>query len=138
MLPPADGDEPEDEEIAELERMQALVRDARWFEVEVTIFPADGGGSPMNHWDIDDLRLVPMDAKPLSWKDNDEADEENELSLHNLQVIADGIAAPPEQSKFAGPQRLRFHVGVPKALREAKFQYYFEQFGKVTFPGAAR
>ena len=137
-LPPADGDDPDEETRADAERVRALIRDAKWFEVEVTIFPADGGKSPMTHWDIDDLRLVPTDAKPLSWKDQDEADEESELSLHDLEVIEDGVAVRPEQSKFAGPQRLRFRVGVPKTLREAKFQYYFEQFGKVAFPGAAR
>lgn len=134
-LPPAENED--EDTLADAERVRALIQDAKWYEVEVTIFPANGGQSPMNHWDIDDLRLVPLDAKKLDWKDDAEANQdENELSLHDLQVVENGVATDPEGSKFAGPQRLRFRVGVPKTLREAKFQYYFEQFGKVTFPMA--
>jgi hypothetical protein len=45
----------------------------------------------------------------------------------------------PDGSKFLGPQRLRFTAGFPKDVREAKFQYYFENFGRIAltpgFPG---
>lgn len=131
-LPP--GEDDEEEARAAVDAAVAAARNLHWFEVEATIFPATPRPSPMTHWDIDDLRLVPLGAKPIAWTDNTADDDENEFGLHEILIVADGRAVSPADSKFEGPQRLRFRVGVPPGLRAAKFQYYFEQFGEVRFP----
>ncbi len=130
---------PEDEGEAEVAReLHEELHNRNWFQIEATIFPVPGQKTAMTHWDIDDLRIVPIDARPFSWKDEDDGNDENEFSLHDLQIVSEGVATMPEDSKFEGPQRLQFRVGVPKNVREVKFQYYFEQFGKIPLPAGGR
>ena len=103
-----------------------------WFEIDATIFPAPNAAGPMNDWDIDDLRLVPIDEpdrEPL-----ESAEIENEIGFNRIAIVENGVASEPDQSKLHGPQRLRLVAGLPRGIRVWKFRYYFEQFGRVELP----
>ena len=102
-----------------------------WYEVEATIFPANAPG-PMTHWDLDDLRLVP--ANTLDRIGLNSPDDEQEIGFDRVWLIENGEALEPQQSKFHGPQRLRFTTGLPKGVTAWKFRYYFEQFGRIELP----
>jgi hypothetical protein len=106
-------------------------RDLSWYQIETTIFPDQNAAGPMTHWDIDDLRLVPSDAPPMSMDDDDNEGDRPEFDLLEVRVVTDGQPQEPDGSKFLGPQRLRFKSGFPKGVREVKFQYYFENFGVI-------
>src|SRR5689334_9031069 len=45
-----------------------------YYQVEVTITPEATGGA-FQHWDIDDLTLVPFDSKPNPRPDGDDGDD---------------------------------------------------------------
>ena len=103
-----------------------------WFEIEATIFPAPNAVGPMTHWDLDDLRLVPIDEpnrEPL-----EAAEIESEIGFARIAIVENGVASEPQQSTLHGPQRLRFVAGLPRGIRVWKFRYYFEQFGRVELP----
>ncbi len=110
---------------------EALLYDCQWVEIEATIFPDASQAKEMQLWDVDDLRLVPFDAPKSSFGNQD---DDAEFELHDLVVMRDGEAVQSDDSKFQGPQRVRFKVGVPRDVRELKFKYYFEQFGHIKLP----
>ncbi|MGL6096510.1 MAG: hypothetical protein ACRC7O_12020 [Fimbriiglobus sp.] len=125
--PPADGDDLDDADPDTLQEIAEL-HDRAWYDIEVTIFPAPADG-PMEHWDLDDLRLAPADAPtPTFGSDGDDGDD---FELYDAMVVTDGVPNPPDEAKFRGPQRVRFTVGVTKTVHEVQFRYYFEQFGRV-------
>ena len=126
----ADSDDPEDDQFDRAEA-RAEVDENNWYEVEVTIFPDPNSPGPMTHWDLDDLRLVPLDAPPPDPFGMGENEPPDEFPLRDVELIENGVASSPDESKLQGPQRLRFVVGVPKTLRAVKFQYYFEHFGMI-------
>jgi hypothetical protein len=108
--------------------------DLNWYAFDVTIFPDRRSHSPMSHWDLDDLLLVPADAEVTEEMESLGTCEE--FGLHDLRLVADGDVTTPDQSKFHGPQRLRFSAGISKPVREVKFRYYFEAFGRTRLPDA--
>ena len=103
-----------------------------WYEIEATIFPAASVPGPMTHWDLDDLRLVPASTPDRVGLNS--PDIEHEMGFDQVWLIENGAALEPEQSKFHGPQRLRFTTGLPKGVTAWKFRYYFEQFGRIELP----
>lgn len=116
------------------EDVEAQLRDSSWYEVELTIIPKPDPSGPMDHWDIDDLRLVPADAPeedPFADDESDDDDESEEFPLYEVRVIYAGQARELEESKFVGPNRIRFIVGCPRTISELKFRYYFEHFGRI-------
>jgi hypothetical protein len=110
-------------------------RDADYFRIDVTIKPAKNTG-PMNHWDLDDLRVVPSDAPAMTMQAMSDEGVENiaGYSLQRVQVLIDGQFMDDAQGKYQGAQHIQALVGVPPHLRELKFQYYAEQFGRITLP----
>lgn len=108
--------------------------DLQWYEIETTIFPDQAHAGPMANWDLDDLRLVPFSAQPLNPTMNFDEDSEDDFELHHLVVIENGEPIVPDQSKFSGPLRIRFRVGVPAGVQVLAFRYYFEQFGRIELP----
>ncbi len=123
ILPPAQAIEYEDD---------PMPVKLDWFEIDATIFPAPNAVGPMNDWDIDGLRLVPIDEpdrEPLQ-----AAEIGDEIGFARIAIVENGAASEPEQSKLHGPQRLRFVAGLPRGIRVWKFRYYFEQFGRVELP----
>ncbi len=130
-IPSTDPDDPLPD-LAEIDRIR---NQTRWFTVESTIFPDVSAARGMRHWDLDDLRLVPYE-KVISANSDD--DSEDDFSLHDVEVVVDGVPQPAEESKLSGPQRLRFTVGVPPGTRLLKFRYYFEQFGRIELPAVLR
>ena len=89
----------------------------------------------MTHWDVSDLCVVDLKAPPLSLTPADDiADAGEGFHLQDVQVHEDGQLHPDEQGKYQGTQRFTFIVGVPPDLREVKFRYYTEQFGRIVLP----
>lgn len=127
------ADDPDADEFDRAEAAADLTN-LRWYEVEATVFPDASQAGGMAHWDLDDLRLVAADTPPPRPFDDPDADEPTDYGLYDLRVIEDGEAVTPEDAKPSGPRRLRFVVGLPASVREAKFQYYFEQFGQIRLP----
>ncbi len=105
----------------------------QWCEVEATVFPPAGDTATFAAWDVASLVLVPIDAPKLEFLGGDDS-ETPQFDLLDVRVVADGSASQPVGEGFAGPQRLRFTVGVPRGTRLLKFQYFFEQFGRVELP----
>lgn len=127
----------EEGDAAERAEATAQVEDQAWYQFEVTIFPDPNAAGPMEHWDLDDLRVVPAGAKPRKMFDVEgDEDDEPESELHDLRVIENGEPVEPEGSKPHGPRRLRFVAGLPKGVKQAQFRYYFEQFGSIRIPQA--
>lgn len=135
----ADEEDPdEDDEPAEspAEKFDKMIHNSNWYEIEVTIFPKPESAGPMTHWDVDDLRLVSIDAKAVELFDGAEAEDDsmNEFPLYHLKLVSDGFHSEPDQPKFLGPQRLQFVTRVDKSVRAIKFRYYFEDFGNIPLP----
>jgi hypothetical protein len=123
---PEDADYSEDDGEPQPER--------NWYAFDVTVFPDSKSHSPMQFWDADDLLLVPADAEVTEAMESLGSSEE--YGLHDLRLVRDGDVSPPDENKFHGPQRLRFVAGISKPIREVKFRYYFEAFGRIRLPDA--
>lgn len=126
----------DDPDVDDYDRAEAAadLTNLNWYEVEVTIIPDAAQAGAMVHWDLDDLRLVAADTPPPQMFGQNEGDEPTDFGLYDLRVIEDGEAVLPEDTKPSGLRRLRFTVGLPSSVRAAKFQYYFEQFGRINLP----
>lgn len=99
------------------------------FYLDVTVVPQQTAG-PFRSWDPNELVLVRPDAKP-------EPDDDEVGSVEEVRFW-DGAAWVEElPDDYAGDQRVRLLVSVAPGTRRAKFRYYFELFGDVTFPTAA-
>ena len=110
-----------------------------YYRLDVTITPRPGV-SEMSHWDVDDLRVVSYDApKPsldlMSGNAPARAGGYDEgYDLRKVQILQDGVYVDDDQGKHEGPKQLRATVAVPTHVRELKFQYYAEQFGRIPLP----
>jgi hypothetical protein len=122
----SDGDEDEDEAQPPPHRLLT------WYCMDVTITPANGPG-PMEHWDLSDLRLIAGNARVPT--NLEEGEEEDDYELNEVEIEEQGRFRMAEEGKYTGPQRLRFLAGLPTELREVKFRYYFEEFGRIVLPG---
>jgi len=91
--------------------------------------PAKGS---FTHWEPGELRLVRPEATAKDIEKD--TDDDNLCVVHNLEVFQDGKFQRDDGLKFAGPIRLRLHVGLKPEIKRAKFRYYFEHFGDVAFP----
>ncbi|MEO6434807.1 MAG: hypothetical protein ABIP55_03465 [Tepidisphaeraceae bacterium] len=131
----SDDDDDEDDEDDE-ESTEAAKFPLAYYRLDVTITPRGSAGL-MNHWDVDDLRVVPFDAaKPsldLMACEKSGLQEEG-YDLENVQILENGQFIDDEQGKHEGSKQIRAIVGVPTHVRQLKFQYYAEQFGKVVLP----
>jgi hypothetical protein len=105
----------------------------QWAEVEMTVFPPADVARAFTHWDLDGLRLVPIDAPKLGFSADEEVDRP-EYELWDVRLVDGGVASEPDEDKLDGPRRLRFTVGVPRGTRLLKVQYFFEQFGRIELP----
>jgi len=137
-----DDDDDDDDEEGDDEAEQP--RELNYYRIDVTIRPAAQEG-PMTHWDVGDLCVVDVKAPPLSLTPGDDVDAGEGFHLENVNVFENGQPHPDEQGKYQGTQRISALVGVPPDLRELKFRYYTEQFGRIVLPppypregGAAR
>ena len=127
-----DDDGDGDGENEEKEQTEPRVLD--YYRVDVTIRPGAQEG-PMTHWDVSDLCVVDVKAPPLNFTPGqDMADAGEGFHLQDVQIHENGELHDDEQAKYQGTQRLNFLVGVPPELRELKFRYYTEQFGRIVLP----
>lgn len=125
-----EADDTDDEDEDDEEDREELPADHTYFTVDVTITP-QAEGTKFSHWEPLELAIVPGDAPPAN-KDDD--GEESQAVLHRIEVHDGNEFVEDEGMKYPGAQRLRMLVGVPPALRLAKFRYYFEDFGSLEFP----
>ena len=70
-----------------------------WFEIDATIFPAPNAASPMNDWDIDDLRLVPIDEPDRSRRVSAGIDRVASRRRDLMGRLAEGVGAPEPRKK---------------------------------------
>jgi hypothetical protein len=81
-------------------------------------------------WEPDELRLVkPESVLHPESNEPDEGDDSCEIT--KVHVQDEGQWGEDEGMKYAGPQRLRLVVAVDPKVKELKFRYYFEEFGKI-------
>ncbi len=121
-----EGDE--DEEMkAHLLEEQAENEALHWYFIDMTITPTQASAA-FGSWEPGELMFVSLDAKP-------QAIEEDEGSkLEDYQILIDGVFQEDEVGKQEGPQRVKFHVGLPQAMHQIQLRYYFELFGNVQVP----
>ncbi|MEW6352156.1 MAG: hypothetical protein AB1646_24145 [Thermodesulfobacteriota bacterium] len=122
--PETDEEDGDDEESADFSQFI-------WYHVDVTITPAPQSKG-FTHWEPGELRLAGMDAKP---KDT-EGESEELAEVYDYKIFSDGKFCEDEAGKHVGPLRLELHVGVKPGVSTLQFRYYFELFGRVTFPRA--
>lgn len=127
VAPPRRASEDDDDE-------DAPAGPVDWFEIDVTITPAQTQG-PFHHWEPGDLGLIPAGTR-LKKADHMDA---------IVSIDSCRLAEPPardenqlgerddadELGKVMGPLRVILTVGAPQTMREAHFAYYFETFGDV-------
>ncbi|MCX5659289.1 MAG: hypothetical protein NTW19_06145 [Planctomycetota bacterium] len=142
-----EGDDVDDEPARTTKKIDL---NQHYYHIDATIKPKPADGK-FQHWDLDDLTLVPFDLKIERSADAAESDDET-CRVEEVQVHSGGQFAEPEGSKFAGEQRIRLLVSV-KAVASSgiapgkpaaknagqlptrlKFRYYFESFGDIRLP----
>ena len=139
--PPADlHAEAEGTNADEFDRAEAAadLRNLRWFQIELSIFPDRGHTGPADEWHPETLVLVPASAKPpqpfggfAGTSDGDET-----IPLRVVRVLVDGDPMPADEA-VTGPQRLRFVAGVPAKRKELSLRYVVHQFGRIRLPADA-
>ncbi|TWU13515.1 hypothetical protein CA54_23500 [Symmachiella macrocystis] len=132
--------EEEEEEYSSEEYLRDLIAHdaaADWYEIDVTITPATPSEqreqTPFQYWEPAELMLVPFDYSGNRFEDDD-PDENAGLGIHAVQIWQGSAFQEDEEGKYAGPQRILLHVGVPRGSNDMAFVYYFEKFGKVELP----
>jgi len=131
-----DDDEDEDEEEDEADSEdedEEEERDLNYYRIDVTIRPGAQEG-PMTHWDVSDLCVADFKAPPVTFSPDGDDNAGEGFHFHDVQIFEDGQLHPDEEGKYQGEQRLNILVGVPPGLRELKFRYYTEQFGRIVLP----
>jgi hypothetical protein len=128
-----DDDDDDDDDEEDEEDEEESKRDLNYYRIDFTIRPTHSDG-PMQHWDVGDLCVVDVKAPPLTLKPDDDTDAGEGFHFQDVQILEDGQLRDDEQGKYEGPQRLSALVGVPPGLRELKFRYYTEQFGRIVLP----
>src|SRR5262245_53274742 len=97
--------------------------------VEVTITPSQPEG-PFGMWEPGELRLVQPESV-LRLESDEPDDEDDACAVTKLQIEHEGQWNDDEGMKYSGAQRLRLYLAAHTGVRELKFRYYFEEFGKV-------
>lgn len=106
---------------------------ARYIEIDCTVIPAPPIG-PMQHWDPFELQLCPFD-KPTAFNADDDGDENDEASVHDVHALDDDGHAVEIDGKLTGSHRLRLVFACPATLQgRAKLRYYFESLGDIALP----
>jgi hypothetical protein len=124
-------DQADDPDADEYDRAEAAadLQNLKWYDVELTIFPDPAAAGPTMYWNLHQLQLVPGNAPPPGPMGGDGDDQP--VTVHGIMKVEDGQEYDPGDGNVAGPQRVRLTAGVPHGVKELKFQYQFEQFGKI-------
>ena len=104
------------------------------YRLDFTLRPLDEATGPMQHWDLDDLCVVDVAAPALSLDPNESGDPGVGYHLADIQIFDAGRFQDDDQGKHVGTQRVSAVIAVPPELRELKFRYYTEQFGRIILP----
>lgn len=116
-----DDDEDDDEEPA---------TPRAYYRLDVTITPTAPPGK-MSHWEPAELLIVPFDST------DNEVDLEGADAtgyVEEVEIYDGSRFVEDDPGKYEGPQRLRLLAAVEPGLRQAKFRYYFESFGRFDLP----
>ena len=138
--PPADL-YPEDVDADEFDRAEAAanLRNLRWFQIELSIFPDRDQSDPTDEWHPETLVLVPASAKlpqPFGGFNTTGSGVDEAIELRDMRVLVDGDPLSADEA-VTGPQRLRFVAGVPSRLKELSLRYVVHQFGRIRLPADA-
>lgn len=124
----------------EFDRVEAAadLRNIRWYEIELSIFPDREQADPSDAWSPESLVLVPATAKPpLPFGTGRHVGgDSTEIVIRSLKMIVDGEPMSPDH-EVTGPHRLRFIAGVPSGMRELTLRYVVHQFGRIRLPAPA-
>jgi hypothetical protein len=112
---------------ADREGDPASAASREYYRLDCTITPRPPSGE-FALWEPGGLMLVGPHAKP----DASAADDASACEVLRVEVKHNGRFEPDEGMKYEGPQRLRLVLAAPAGARELQFQYYLEQFGKVS------
>ena len=115
--PPPDEDN-EDEEVDD--------PNFSYYRVDLTIIPEDPTGN-FTHWEPGDLLLVPT---TLDLDFHDDCDDY--IRIRDIKIYDGEKLLPDDGYKLQGKQHLRMLVGAKPDIQQAKFRYYFEEFGEVS------
>ena len=99
--------------------------DFNYFRIDLTIIPDPATGN-FKHWEPGDLRLVPLDID-IDFHDDGDA----YIRIEDIKIYDGETLHPDDGYKFEGKQHLRLLVGARPDIQQAKFRYYFEEFGEV-------
>ena len=116
-----------------------------WHAIDVTVVPRKAEDpEASNRWQPFTLSLLPIDRKPtqhsmvevVSGQETPHEEDSTEgYTLHELRVHYGKefveFRQLPEGYDMAGPQRLRFIVGVPREQAVLHFAYHGVTFGRV-------
>jgi len=109
-----------------------------YYQIDVTVRPANPDVNPERLWEPADLRLVPADATVEPLKASDVLQKkvlEKGFRALNIQIENNGGYEPADAGdKLDGPRRLRILVVLPASLRQVKFRYLTELFGHIDLP----
>lgn len=118
-----------DEDMIDSERVQIPMN---WYEVDVSIYPPTNPNGPMTHWNVDDLILIPFDVDVS--EDMESLQSSEQFGMVNLMTVENGEARDLDDGQVTGPLRFRFDIAIPRGIREVKFRYFFESFGRIRLP----
>lgn len=118
----------EDEDDVYLRDEQAEDRQLTWYFLDLTITPK-GKTEGFKFWEPGELLFVGMDAKP------NDLEDEVAGKLHDYQIFIEGAFQADDIGKHEGSLRVKFHVGLPPAMKQVQIRYYFELFGNIKLPG---
>ena len=102
-----------------------------YYRIDLTIAPEPPTGN-FKHWEPGDLQLVPVN---IEFDEDDNTDEF--LTIEDIQIYDGKKLIPDEGYKFEGQQHLRLLVGARPDIQQARFRYYFEEFGEVQLPATS-
>jgi len=109
-------------------------RELRFFDLDVTIRPRTPDRGSFGRWEPDSLMLV----TPGTDVDPEGIDFKEWCEVRRVLVESEGSFVAAEDLEVAGPTRLRLRVAVKSQVRRLQFRYYFESFGEMLLPQAAR
>lgn len=102
--------------------------DLAFYEIEATIAPDTARAEDLP-WEADELCLIDADRLAAA-----EGEMESGHPIRDVRLVEGGKYADYSGEPCNGAQRIRFVVGLPKAIRRVKFLYYTAEFGEIALP----
>ena len=97
--------------------------------VDITVTPPEVSTGKFTAWEAGELALLDYNRRVRSMDVHGQA-----FAICDLCIIQDGEEVADEGTKYFGPQRIKFRVGIDPAIKRYKLLYYFEAFGDIPIP----